>query len=296
VHAHHDVADGFTITQPGRGPKATTQPGIVALTGIAPEGDARRNIGTRPDPRDGGQVVRRDARQRVLGKRLGSTGLEDQQARRQDATGAQLLRDAFFDGAEVLADDEGAGPHGLEGKDVEQLGRRVAHVRPVARVGARRDPELAEQPHHVIDAQSATTGERGAHGLDERLVAQGAQLPRHERGQPPVLSGGGEAVGGRAHAAAPREDVLVRPCVGAASVEADGEIAHERKPIGASGQELSFDRPLAPRMEAQAERVGGGELVHRGRLGMAQRGGPLLVVGAVVLGQRAESRKPFERR
>ena len=43
---------------------------------------------------------------------------------------AQLVADLVLDGAEVLADDEGAGPVGFEGDEVEELvGRRSARRR-----------------------------------------------------------------------------------------------------------------------------------------------------------------------
>ena len=142
---------------------------------------------------------------------------------------------------------------GLEGDEVEDLVRCVAHVgarrsgRPPGGIQYRRNSPITWSMR--MPAQWANGR---AHRADERLVARRPQLPGHERRQPPVLAERVERVGRRADPAARREEVLVGPAVGTARVEADGEVADQAEPRGAGGGQLAVDLPLAPLVEPDA--------------------------------------------
>ena len=197
--------------------------------------------------------------------------------------------------AEVLADDHRARPLALERDDRQQIAGMAVHIRAVARLHSRRDPEQPEQPHHVIDAQAAGVPEAGADRLDERLVAGGAQPVRHERRQAPVLPARVELVWRRADADAVREHVLERPGVGAAGVEPDRQILHHRHRRRRARQ-LPIDLVLQPLVEADplAQRPAAAARGDCRRRRVPEIGGPLTPAGAEPLGQRAERRELLE--
>ena len=160
---------------------------------------------------------------------LGWHVLEPTQGRAQDAAGAQLGTDLGLDGAEVLADDERALAARLDGHDVEQFGRREAHVRalgPVRRPGGsqnwRNKPMTWSIRSPPACTRTAFTASRNG------SKNGGPQLPRDVRRQPPVLPVGTELVRRRADAAAERQQVLVAPGVEPAAVEAHGQVLQHR--------------------------------------------------------------------
>ena len=89
-----------------------------------PEGGGLGEVGAGPDPGDRGEVVGRDGGERLRRELRRGLVLEPQQAVREDVALGQLVADVVLDGAEVLADDEGAGPVGLERDEVEELAGR----------------------------------------------------------------------------------------------------------------------------------------------------------------------------
>ena len=171
---------------------------------------------------------------------------------------------------------------------------READVRAVRRSAAFGDPEQAEQPHHVIDAQRAAVIERGAHRLHERLVADGAQLPRDERRQAPVLAVRVERIRRRADAHAVRDRVLPHPRVGAAGIEADGQVAEQRD-LGAGGGELLVEQPLEPAVEAEPVVLRRREARDARAVRPSVLGRPRRPSAAVALGQRAVHRELTQR-
>ena len=110
---------------------------------------------------------------------------------------------------------------------------------------ARGNPEEAKQAHHVIDSQSGGVAQRGAKGLDERLVARPAQLPGHEGWQLPVLALRIEGIRRGPNRALRGEQVLPEPGVRAARIEADRQVRHDGQDFGRAGQ-LPIQEPLQP--------------------------------------------------
>ena len=111
-------------------------------------------------------------------------------------------------------------------------------------------------------------GEGGADGLDERSVTHLAQPPWVEGRQPPVLPGGVELVGWRAHPHPLRHHVLPHPGVGAGRVEAHGEVVDQRRSLRRRRQ-LLVEQPLEPRVEADAVVVFVGKASDGSVVGMA---------------------------
>src|SRR5206468_3045484 len=106
---------------------------------------------------------------------------------REDASLRQRLPHAVFDGAQVLADDEGAGPRAFERHDAEQVVGGIADVPTGGRGESARDPEESEQSHDVVDAEPSGVAERSSDRLDERSIPGRTQAMWGERGQEPVL-------------------------------------------------------------------------------------------------------------
>ncbi len=182
----------------------------------------------------------------------------------------------------------------LQGEDVEQLGRRVAHVGAGFRATVAGYPEQPEQAHHVVDAQASGMAQRGADRLDERLVAGGAQLPGDERREAPVLAQGVELVGRRTHAHVEGEEVLPGPSVRPPGVEAHGEVLDHRQ--RRRRRHLPVEQPLEPGVEPHPLAPVGGEMAHRRALGTPELLGPGRPPVAVDLGDGAEGGELLERR
>ena len=132
-----------------------------------------------------------------------------------------------LDGAQVLADEHRSGPGRLHHRQVQQLGTVGVHIRAVEGVVAGRDAVEPEQAHDVVDAQQTAVVKQPTQGVDPRLVARGAQPPRHVRRQSPVLAQRTEVVGRGPDPTAQCEQVLVDPGIRAVGVEADGQVRHQ---------------------------------------------------------------------
>jgi len=223
-----DHALGWSIGAHARHPlKAAPHVSQRLAVRVEPELALSVEVAAVPEAGDRGQVVRRDGAQRQAGKPFGRIALEPRAPVRQHAVTGESLAHAVLDGAEVLADDEGAGARAFERHDAEQVSGGIADVATFGRWEPGRDPEQPEQPHDVIDADSARVAERGPDGLDERPVAGGAQAMRDERRQPPVLSRGHVTIGRRADRRPERQRILPRPRVGAVGIHADRQVLHQ---------------------------------------------------------------------
>ena len=197
---------------------------------------------------------------------------------------AQRVACRLLDGAEVLAHHEGTGPLALQGDDGQQVVRGQPHVRAVGGSGVAGDPPQPEHPHHVVDAQPAVGGHRGADRLDERLVAGGAELPGDEGRQPPVLTGGVELVRRRADRDAVGEQVLPLPRVEPVGVDTDRQVLDEREAPGRL-DELLLQEPLEPDVEPPPVLELGRRGAHRRGARVAQVLGPVAPAAAVLLDQ-----------
>ena len=218
----------------------------------------------------------------------GAHVLEPPERRAEDAAASELGPHLGLHRPEVLPDDEGALAAGLDGDDVEQFGGGEPHVGTTLGPGARRQPELAEEAHHVVDAQTTRVDEHGSDRIPERLEAGRPQLPGHVGGQPPVLPLGSELVGRCPDPARERQQVLVVPGVEAAGVEADRQVLeHGDRTLG-RGAQLLVHEPLAPGMEAQPVGAEGQRLLgDRGARRVLELGRPCPPRRAVDLGEDA---------
>ncbi len=79
----------------------------------------------------------------------------------------------------------------------------------------------------MIDAQAAGVAQRRAYRREERSETAGDQRARREAGKPPVLATRIEQVGRRANRKTAQHVALTAPCVAAARVHADGQIADQ---------------------------------------------------------------------
>ena len=123
----------------------------------------------------------------------------------------------------------------------------------------------------------------------------GREAMGNERRQPPVLAPGAVVIGGRAHRRAGGEDVLPRPRVRPAGVDADRQVLHETQRRRRAGK-LFVDEPLEPLVEADAIRALGGEACHVSGFRSPILGRPPLPARAVSLGEGAERPELSERR
>src|SRR5450759_3961018 len=157
-----------------------------------------------------------------------------------------------------------------------------------------RDPEQAEQAHHVAEAEAGRVIRGAADRLDERFEMRFAQLPRVEWRHPPILAVGEEVVGGRAHTHVRREQVLPAPCVATVGREAD-------RYVGDEADLLRRARKLAVEVELQplVERHPAGERASYRRDSLAARmselGRPAAPGRSKALGDGAEGGVVLER-
>jgi hypothetical protein len=139
----------------------------------------------------------------------------------------------------------------LDRHDLEQLGRRLSHVRAFRRVGAGWHPPLAKQAEHVIHPQAAGVAQLGTHGLGERPIACLPEPMRHERREAPVLAGGVESVGRNPERRAAGQLLLPVPCIEAGRVDADWHVGDAAKVARGIGK-LEVEAPLHPGVEGHA--------------------------------------------
>ena len=165
----------------------------------------------------GGEADEGVPRVGLRGDEAGLVALEEQDAVGEDAGRVHHVAEAFGDVAEILADDDGSvgvaglgegGQHRLDGEaDVGAFGGGGV---------ARHQEELPER-HRVVDAQRAGAAGGVVHQRAEGGGVGGGHADWGERGELPVLAGGGEVVGRGADADAGDGDVGVGP--GARAVE-----------------------------------------------------------------------------
>jgi hypothetical protein len=179
-----------------------------------------------------------------------------------------------------------------EREDAEEIVGRVRDVRAFARRSPRRNPELTQEAHDVVDAQRARVRERATHEANPIVVAALGQSARIDRRQAPVLAGRPERIGRRAEARAGDEKVRERPRVASAGrgadgeilVDADGEPRVARAPCGR--RELAVELELRVAVEVDRLGVRVAERAHLGRARIAQRRWPR----APAAGARARAR------
>ena len=249
--ARHHFVDRRVVVHPRERPDAGAQVCLARLVGPHAGLPLPDEVAAGPQPGDRREVVGGHRRQRVLRERARVAGLEVEQPVRQHAAPSQVGSHPVLHRPEVLAHDERLSSMALDGEDVEEVGGGVAHVGAFVGPASGGHPEEAEQAHHVVDAQPTRVAEPGADGLDERLVAGGAQSPRVEREQSPVLAAGVELVGRGPDRDAVGVGTAVDPSVGSVGVDADGEVVHEAE-LARRELELAVERPLHPHVEAHA--------------------------------------------
>ena len=120
-----------------------------------------------------------------------------------DAELRQRAPDLVGHHAQVLAHDQALVAMALERHDAEQVVEWIVHVAAVGGLEAARHPPLAEQRHHVIEAQRAAVAHAGAHQRHERRVRGAPQLPRILRRNAPLLARRRRCGSGGAPMAAP---------------------------------------------------------------------------------------------
>ena len=160
------------------------------------------------------------------------------------------------------------------------------HVGTTLGTGARRQPELAEEAHHVVDAQTTRVDEHGSDRIPERLEAGRPQLPGHVGGQPQSCPSGPSSSGGAPirHVSASRswsyqasKPPASKPTArswSTATGPSDGAqlLVHEplapgmeAQPVGAEGQRLLSDRGARRVLEARPAMSTTGRGSRRGR-------------------------------
>src|SRR6185437_7956626 len=203
----------------------------VGQLGVAHEAQlaAQLDVAAGPEAGEGRHVVRvdRGERQRRIVRGAlepAPVAFEAEHLGRENAPLLERAGDFRRNGAEVFADDEGAVALTLEGEDAEEVDGGIPNVRAGYAGTVIRNPEQAEQPEYVVDAQRAGMLEGAAQQVDEVAIAVAPQGARVERWKAPVLPAHGERIGRRADAGAVHEQLGKGPRVGAARRRADRQI------------------------------------------------------------------------
>ena len=256
-------------------------------------------------PGGGGQVVGVDGGQgqAPVGGRLQRPAvvllLEPQHRGAEHAAAGEVVARPGLDGAQVLADDDGAGAMGLEQGDADHGLVVVADVGALVRPHAPGDPPQAEQPDDVVHAQRTGVAQHRAHHVAQRRVGGLRQVGGAPRRLGPVLAELVVHVRRGADLDARGEGVRVAPHVGPVGVDADGQVvhdpqAHARGPgLGLRTAQLLVDDPLQPRVEVDALGQGAGLVGDEGARGVPEGVGPVLEL-AVLLGQGAPQGVPLQ--
>ena len=122
--------------------------------------------------------------------------LEPEDAHAEGAGRGEAVLEAFGDGAEVLAEDDGLVAVGFEGDEAEHVLEGEGEVCAVVGGGAvGHDPEAGEA-EGVVDADAAGVLHGVAEHLDEGAVAVVAEAAGGEGGEAPALALGAQQVGG----------------------------------------------------------------------------------------------------
>ncbi len=137
----------------------------------------------------------------------------------------EVFAEAVGNGAEVLADDDGAVAPGFQRHQPQHVVQGIGQVG--TGLGALRHQPQAAQSEHVIDAQAASVAQARAQRFDERHIAVPLQAARGEGGESPVLAAGIEQVRRCAYAQAGEHILLPAPHQAAAGGGADGEVGDQ---------------------------------------------------------------------
>ena len=176
--------------------------------------------------------------------------LEPQDRGAHDPAVHQVVAHPRLEGAQVLADDEGARALRLQREDPDHRLVVVGDVGAVGRPVPLGDPPQPEQAQHVVDPQRTGVPHQGAQHVPPRPVGRLAQALRVPGRLRPVLALLVVLVGGGADGRAAREHVLQRPGVRADLLDADGEVVHDPDPHpglargGLGGGHLLVQPPL----------------------------------------------------
>src|SRR4029450_9467117 len=92
-------------------------------------------------------------------------GLKPEEAVREEPMGVQLLPRLGFDRPQILADHKGLGARAFQGEDRQELVGRIAHKGAQTRLSVPRNPEEAEQAHHMVNAQARRMAEGALEGV-----------------------------------------------------------------------------------------------------------------------------------
>ena len=226
--------------------------------------------------------------------------LEPQHAHPEDARLLQLVREAVRDGAEVLAENDGAVADALQRDQPEEVLQREGEVgafgrgRPV-----RHDPEPREA-HDVVDPHAAGVAHRGAHHLQVSAEAVPDEAARRERGEAPALPTGAEQVRRRPDGQAHQSLGLAAPAMAAPGVRAHGEVGDEadRHPGGSRRalrrREAAVRQELHEGVRGDLALVFGRELQHGRAVRVAILLGPLEPVPARRVGAEDAGVQGFE--
>ena len=90
----------------------------------------------------------------------------------------QRLAESIRDCAEILADDQAAGPLALDGGERDQRLHRKAHIGPCLAFRPARHPELPGKAQDVIDSKGGGAPHVGAQDRGHRLQSAPGKLKR----------------------------------------------------------------------------------------------------------------------
>ena len=226
---------------------------------------------------------------------------EPQDRGAQHAPLTQVLPDPGFDGAQVFADHHRAGPVCLQRHDPDHRVVVVAHVGALRGRGALGDPPQPEEPDDVVDAHPAGVPQNRLNQLPKRLIAELFEPIGSPWRLRPVLAELIELVRRRPGGDAERQHILHGPGVGAGGMDPDREVVNDsQRHAGAQRLGLGFGQlivelPLHPAVEVDELAVLFDEVGDSRGVRIAEGGGPLPPVVAVLLGQRAPGRELLQR-
>jgi hypothetical protein len=105
----------------------------------------RVEIRATPQPRNRGQIMGRDRRQRACRVARWRLGLKPEEPVREEPVRIELAPRLGLDRPQILADYKGLGASTLQGEDGQTLVGRIAHVGAHTRPGLPQEPEETEQ-------------------------------------------------------------------------------------------------------------------------------------------------------
>ena len=207
------------------------------------------------------EVVGRHGRQAqlaVVGRRDDGAGvvvLEPHDGRPEDPALAQVVAHPRLDDAQILPDEDRAGPVRLEREDPDEGLVVVAHVGASRGLLVLRDPPQPEEADDVVDADAPGVGEDRAHHVAVGPVPGLREAGGVPRRLAPVLALLGELVRRRADGDTAGEDVGQRPGVGPLGVHPHGEVVKDPQSHpgvgggGLRGAELLVREELEPQVQ-----------------------------------------------